>query len=144
MRARAIYLAASLAVIGAGLTLRFVPLGLPMGIVKYGGSALWAAMVYGLVAVLAPMGRLRGTVLVAGAIALVVELSRLVHTPWLDAFRLTLPGALLLGRIFSPWNLVAYAAGLAAAALADRLASLRGERETQSATVGGGRDTGRS
>ncbi|WP_027172857.1 DUF2809 domain-containing protein [Methylobacterium sp. 10] len=125
IRTRGGCLAASLAIIVAGLTLRLVPLGLPMGIVKYGGSALWAAMVYGLVAMLLPHRRGRTIFLVAGVIALQVEFSRLIHTPWLDAFRLTLPGALLLGRIFSPWNLVAYAAGLAASALVDRWADVR-------------------
>ncbi|GJE16727.1 DUF2809 domain-containing protein [Methylobacterium marchantiae] len=119
LKARAIYLAATVVVVGVGLTLRLVPLGLPMGVVKYGGSALWAAMVYGLVATCLPEKRGR-ILVVAGAIAVAVELFRLVHTPWLDSFRLTLAGALLLGRIFSIWNLVAYAAGLAAAALADR------------------------
>jgi hypothetical protein len=54
------------------------------------------------------------------AVAVAVELIRLVHTPWLDDFRLTLAGALLLGRIFSLWNLVAYAAGIVLGAVADR------------------------
>lgn len=45
-------------------------------------------------------------------IAVGVELFRLVHTPWLDDFRLTLLGALLLGRIFSPWDILAYVAGI--------------------------------
>jgi hypothetical protein len=59
-------------------------------------------------------------------IAIVVEFSRLVHTPWLDAFRLTTAGALLLGRIFSLWNLVAYAVGIAFGVWIDRLAGNRG------------------
>ena len=50
-------------------------------------------------------------------IAILAELFRLYHTPWLDAFRLTLAGALLLGRIFSWWNIVAYGLGIALAAL---------------------------
>ena len=54
------------------------------------------------------------------AIAIVVECSRLVHAPWLDAFRLTTAGALLLGRIFSLWNLVAYAVGIALGVWIDR------------------------
>ena len=57
--------------------------------------------------------------------AVVVETSRLVHVPWLDAFRVTTAGALLLGRIFSPWNLVAYAAGIVFGVWIDRLAVLR-------------------
>jgi hypothetical protein len=44
-------------------------------------------------------------------IALSVEFSRLYHSPWLDEFRTTLAGAILLGRVFSPWNMVAYAIG---------------------------------
>jgi hypothetical protein len=42
---------------------------------------------------------------------------------WLDAFRLTLAGALLLGRIFSPWDMVAYGAGIILGLLLDRLAA---------------------
>ncbi|HLP67535.1 MAG TPA: DUF2809 domain-containing protein, partial [Rhizobium sp.] len=49
-----------------------------------------------------------------------VELIRLYHTPWLDEFRRTLAGALLLGRIFSVYNIIAYLAGIAAAALIDQ------------------------
>jgi hypothetical protein len=48
-----------------------------------------------------------------------------VHTPWLDAFRLTTSGALLLGRIFSLWNLVAYAIGIAFGVWIDRFAERR-------------------
>ena len=56
----------------------------------------------------------------AVAVAALVELSRLAHAPALDAFRLTAAGALLLGRVFSPWNLLCYAAGIAAAWAWDR------------------------
>ena len=58
---------------------------------------------------------------VAAAIAILVELSRLVHTPSLDAFRLTTVGTLLLGRIFSLWNLAAYLIGIALGMWIDRL-----------------------
>jgi hypothetical protein len=60
--------------------------------------------------------------LVSILIAICVELFRLVHLPWLDQFRLTLPGALLLGRIFSTWNMFAYGVGIGLAILLDRLA----------------------
>jgi hypothetical protein len=53
-----------------------------------------------------------------------VELFRLVHAPWLDAFRLTLAGALLLGRIFSPWDMLAYGVGIVMAMLLDRFGML--------------------
>ena len=59
--------------------------------------------------------------MIAAVIAVGVELFRLVHTPWLDSFRLTMAGALLLGRIFSPWDILAYAVGIALGALLDNL-----------------------
>ncbi|GJD30852.1 hypothetical protein PMNALOAF_2103 [Methylobacterium adhaesivum] len=117
-------LAVTLVVVLAGISLRLVPMGLPAGVVKYGGSTLWGAMVYGLVAAFAlrPRGRI---VVLAALVALGVELVRLVHAPGLDAFRSTLAGQLLLGRIFSLWNLVAYAVGIAVAALLDSSARPR-------------------
>lgn len=110
-------------IIAAGLALRRYgyALGLPFGIVKYGGSVLWGAMVFGVVDLVLAGRRPRLAVVMACLIALVVELSRLYHTPTFDALRLTTPGALLLGRVFSPWNLVAYAAGIALAAGVARL-----------------------
>jgi len=118
LRQRLGLIAVTFAIVVAGTALRLVPVGLPAGTVKYGGSILWGAMVYGLVAALVLRPR-RRIVALAALVALSVELIRLVHVPWLDAFRLTLAGQLLLGRIFSPWNLVAYAVGIVAAAVAD-------------------------
>jgi len=59
--------------------------------------------------------------LIFSVIAVGVELFRLFHTLWLDEFRLTLAGVLLLGRIFSVWNILAYAAGILLAVGLDRL-----------------------
>lgn len=114
-------------VIACGLSLRWYgfPLGLPAFVVKYGGSLLWATMVLLLVGVLLPRLSRSRLAAIALVIAIIVEFSRLVHTPWLDAFRLTTPGALSLGRIFSLWNLVAYAIGIAFGVWVDRLAEMR-------------------
>lgn len=119
--------ALALVVIACGLCLRWYgfPLGLPAFVVKYGGSLLWATMVFLLVGVLLPRLTRTQIVVIAAAIAVAVEFSRLVHAPWLDAFRLTTAGALLLGRIFSLWNLVAYAIGIAFGVWIDRLVQLR-------------------
>ena len=97
-------------------------LGLPALVVKYGGSALWAVMVFFLVAMAASRLPRLTLALISMSIAIGVELFRLVHAPWLDAFRLTLPGALLLGRIFSLWNVLAYGVGIVLAMGLDRLA----------------------
>jgi hypothetical protein len=109
-------LAAILIVIAAGIGVRLLPLGLPREVVKYAGSVLWGAMVYGLVALVRPTAATGRLAAVALALAVLVELFRLVHTPELDAFRRTLAGQLLLGRIFSVWNVVAYAVGIGLAA----------------------------
>ena len=106
--------------IAAGLALRLTHIGLPFVVVKYGGSMLWALMIYWIVSSLFPRWPIGRSALVAGLIASAVELFKLVHAPSLDAFRLTLPGALLLGRVFALWDLVAYAAAIVAGALLDR------------------------
>ncbi len=119
IKARLCYGAAALAAIISGSALRLVPVGLPYAIVKYGGSTIWGAMVYAMVAFCVPFARLRTIILIALSIAVLSELFRLYQTPELDAFRRTLAGQLLLGRIFSVWNIVAYAAGIMLAAAAD-------------------------
>lgn len=112
-----------LLIVVSGLALRGFgfSFGLSAFVVKYGGSSLWAAMVFFLVAMAASRSSRLGIALISSAIAVGVELFRLLHAPWLDAFRLTLPGALLLGRIFSPWNILAYGVGIIFAMSLDRM-----------------------
>jgi hypothetical protein len=112
-----------LAVIICGLILRRCGLGwgLPALVVKYGGSLLWGTMVFLLVAMATSRLSRQRMALIAVAIALGVELFRLAHAPWLDAFRLTPAGALLLGRVFSAWNMLAYGIGIALGALVDHV-----------------------
>jgi hypothetical protein len=108
-----------MATILAGLGLRLLPLGPPFPLAKWGGSVLWAAMVYWLVAALLPNLRAITAAAVAGVVAGTVEMVRLYHSPGLDAFRLTLAGKLLLGRVFSPWHPVVYWATITLAAALD-------------------------
>ena len=75
---------------------RFASLGLPSPIVKYGGSTLWALMVYWIVSTLLPSWRLPAVALLTGVLATGVELVKLYHSPGLDAFRLTLPAIFIL------------------------------------------------
>lgn len=110
-------LAAALAIIvGASLRLFGYGSGLPYFLVKYGGSVIWGAMVFFVVAFVLGRREVRLLALVAVVVAVASEFFRLYHTPDLDAFRLTLAGQLLLGRIFSWWNILAYAAGIGLAA----------------------------
>jgi len=109
-----------LGTITAGLTIRMAHFGLPSAIVKYGGSMLWALMIYWIVSSVRPRWPVAKAALAAAVIATAVELFKLYHVPALDHFRLTLPGALLLGRVFSMWDLAAYSVAIVAGALADR------------------------
>jgi hypothetical protein len=79
-------------------------------------------MVFFLVAIAAPRPSRWTVAGISALTAVCVELSRLVHSPSLDKFRLTLAGALLLGRIFSAWDIIAYVAGIALAIAFDTIA----------------------
>ena len=109
-------LALFLVTVIAGLAVRMAPLGLPAVVVKYGGSMLWAVMIYWIVSTALPRWRLPIVAMISGTIATGVEFFKLYHSPGMDAFRLTLPGMILLGRFFSVRDIVAYwvAIGLAA------------------------------
>lgn len=113
-----------LATIAAGLAVRLIHVGLPFALVKYGGSALWAAMIYWIVTALRPRCTLARAALASAAIAAATETFKLVSTPGLDAFRLTLAGRLLLGRVFAIEDFLAYGLGIAGALALDR--SIRG------------------
>lgn len=96
----------------AGLVVRFAPLPLPRLVSKYGGSVLWALMIFWIVHALLRSPRPPITAVVTACVTAAVECFKLVHTPALDRFRHTLAGVLLLGRVFSVWDLVAYAAAI--------------------------------
>jgi len=83
-------------------------LHLPFFAWKYGGSALWTVALYCFLAALAPRLRPATIALLSLLLSALVELSRLVHQPMLNAFRETIAGKLLLGRIFSLKDIAAY------------------------------------
>ena len=131
-----------LSIIVCGLALRKfgLGLGLPSVLVKYGGSMLWGTMVFFLVAIAAPGQSHRRVALISASLAICVELFRLVHTPWLDDFRLTTWGALLLGRVYSPWNMLAYGAGIVLGMLLDRLGMSARARRSRNAPYSASRN----
>ena len=113
MSRRALYAAIAVVTLVVGLVWRFVPIGLPPFLYKYGGSVLWAAMIYWLLVLVAPAERPLRFAAIAAVIATAVELFKLVHTPALDAFRLTFAGKVILGRFFYWSDFVAYYAAIA-------------------------------
>src|SRR5580698_10686634 len=114
-----------LVTIVCGLVWRMAPLGLPAVLVKYGGSALWAVMAYWLVAFLLPRRAPRFLGWIAAVVAAAVECFKLYHSPGMDAFRLTLAGKLLLGRVFSLRDIVVYWLAIVVAVCLDAFVVVR-------------------
>jgi hypothetical protein len=110
-----------LVTIPIGLAVRLLPLGLPWFLYKYLGSVLWAIALYWFLAALLSKLRLRAVATIAILIATLLEFSRLVPIAPIDAFRLTLPGKILLGRFFSIKNIAAYILAIALTATLDHL-----------------------
>ncbi|HWD39511.1 MAG TPA: DUF2809 domain-containing protein [Fimbriimonas sp.] len=101
----------------AGLVWRLAPLGLPKFLFKYGGSVLWALMIYWLFVAALPKKRPAEVGMWAAVFAAAVECLRLFHTTGLDRFRATLAGKLLIGTHFSIWDIAAYWLAIAVAVL---------------------------
>lgn len=123
MNRRIFCIAIGLALIPIGIAWRMAPLHLPPFLYKYGGSVLWAAMVYWLIAGLFPRLSPIKVAMLAAVVAAVVEFSRLFHTPGFDAFRMTLAGKLILGRYFSAKDIAAYWLAIVVCAAIDRVST---------------------
>ena len=108
-----------------GLAFRYAPLGLPAFWVKYGGSAMWALMIYWVISTALRRVGPVPLVLLAGTIATAVEFFKLYRSPGMDAFRGTLPGILLLGRYFSWRDIVAYWVAICIGAWVDAALRMR-------------------
>ena len=111
-RARLAAIAAALVVTAAGLVLRR---GVDGAVAKYGGVALWAALVYCLVVVVAPTSLAPRAAMAALAVSWAVELAQLTPVPaWLSSKHVVL--RLVFGTTFHWPDLPSYAAGVALAA----------------------------
>ncbi len=112
---------AIVATIVAGLASRHYAALLPAFLGKYPGDALWALMVFfvwGLIFTRFSSGRI--TVL-ALATSWAVEFLKLWQSPAWIAVRHSLIGHLVFGHAFSAQNLVAYALGVGAGWLFERM-----------------------
>ncbi|MEW6451395.1 MAG: DUF2809 domain-containing protein [Pseudomonadota bacterium] len=114
-RRRLVYALITLGIVACGLIWRRPELGLPQLVAKYGGSMLWGAMVFFVIATLLPSAKLFRIGIIAAVVAAGVEFSQLIQIEWLDQFRRTAIGALMLGRTFTWWDIAAYWAGIALA-----------------------------
>jgi hypothetical protein len=109
-------IAFGLATVALGLVIRFVHVGMPWVVVKYGGSMLWAVMIFWIFSALIPQWPLVRVALMSGILATAVEFFKLYRSPGMDAFRLTQAGKLMLGQVFSGWDIAAYWVAIACGA----------------------------
>ena len=86
---------------------------LPRFLTAYAGDTLWASMAYLCLLFVWPRLSVSHAAAWALGISVLVELSQLLHTPWLDALRANPFAALVLGRGFLVSDLFCYAAGVA-------------------------------
>ncbi len=114
---RSILLTVGLAVltIAAGLASRRYSDVLPVFLAQYAGDALWAAVVFWLLAMFWRRAGAARLALAALAVAVAVEASQLFHPVWLDSLRATTIGAWLLGHGFLWSDLACYVGGVALA-----------------------------
>jgi hypothetical protein len=124
-RLRVAYALATVSLVAVGLFTRLPLIAWPDGLGKYLGAVLWGAMVYCIVRLISPSARLTVCVAVAISVAALIELSQLWHTPWLDAFRSTIVGVLLLGRYFAWADIATYGVGVGIAAGLDVVSGRR-------------------
>lgn len=79
---------------------------------KYGGDALWAAMVFFLMGLLCPGWKKARLALASLVFSWGIEFTQLYHAPWIDAIRSHRLGALILGSTYSTPDLAAYVVGV--------------------------------
>jgi hypothetical protein len=121
-RPRWLYAGAVVATIAAGLASRRYAAHLPGWLAKNLGDALYATMMYWLLAVIAPRAQTSRLALAATAVCFAIELSQRYQAPWIDAIRATLPGRLILGQGFHALDLACYVAGVALAVILELMA----------------------
>jgi hypothetical protein len=114
-RARYLALAVTTVVVGLGVFKHGAGLG-PVAR-DVAGDALWAAMMFWCISVLAPGARLLVRGIAALSVCFVVETSQRLHTPALDAVRNTMLGRLVLGTGFDPRDFASYTGGVVTAML---------------------------
>lgn len=121
-RNRTLFLLLTISSILLGLSSRKMAGYLPDSINLGLGDALWAVMVYLLVATVFCRWSIVRTALVGLTFCYLIEMSQLYHAPWIDAVRATRLGGLVLGFGFLWTDIAAYTLGVAGAVLFESVA----------------------
>jgi hypothetical protein len=120
-RSRLLLFLGFLGVIALGMASRRFPFLFPAVLGKYPGDALWALMVFIGLAFLRPHASTVRLSLLAFAVSCLDEFSQLYQAPWINTIRHTIVGHLVLGSVFSWFDMVAYAVGVLIGAFLDIL-----------------------
>jgi len=112
-RNRIFYSFAVLTVIILGLCSRKFAAGLPEWINTYLGDALWALMLYLIIATLFKNKKIKTIAILSLLFCYLIELSQLYHAAWIDSIRNTTLGGLVLGFGFLWSDIIAYTIGIA-------------------------------
>jgi hypothetical protein len=111
-RHRGFMAAAFIGTIALGLASRQHPALFPAALGKYPGDALWAQMVYWLLALWAPSASAVKLALGALMVSYADELSQLYQAQWIQQVRATTVGHLVLGTHFSWLDVASYTVGI--------------------------------
>jgi hypothetical protein len=111
-RNRKIYLLLIPLVMGLGILSRKLSYLLPDIINTYLGDAIWAAMIYVMMAFVFSQKLPKQIAIFSLLFCYAIELSQLYQAPWINAIRNTTLGALVLGSGFLWSDLLAYALGV--------------------------------
>jgi hypothetical protein len=115
MNKRLIYSILTIGIIAIALFFRKTWTYLPNFINIWIGDYLWAIMLYCATMVIFLNFNKKKTSIALIVFCWLIESSQLWHTPWLDAFRNTTFGGLLLGHGFLWSDIMAYTAGVLSA-----------------------------
>jgi hypothetical protein len=120
MKNRIKYAFLSIIIIALALKIRSLWRFLPYWLNFWIGDFLWAIMLYCImIAVFLPRNRWQATRYLV-VFCWIIEISQAWHTPWLDAYRNTYVGGLLLGHGFLWSDIIAYTAGVLTAYWVDK------------------------
>lgn len=120
MRNRKVYFILILVVMGLGILSRKLSYLLPNFVNTYLGDAIWAAMIYVMMAFVFANKLPKEVAIFSLLFCYAIELSQLYQAPWINAIRNTTFGALVLGSGFLWSDLLAYALGVGMAFLIEK------------------------
>nr|WP_276322380.1 DUF2809 domain-containing protein [Cohnella luojiensis] len=120
MRSRVYYGFAIVITIILGISSREFSSFLPKFVSENFGDGLWASMVYLGFRVLLVRKSLTSALWMSVVFCCGVEFSQLYQADWINEFRSTLPGSLVLGKGFLIADFARYGVGLMTAYLVDR------------------------